>query len=108
MFNYPFEYAFLHTKPRAVARNEKPQRYDGPLGSYAVVPTGQQTRGSSVISMEGGKYMERKPVSIAAKKRDSTIYIVEYTISDNAKESAYEKVKRLILKDTKSYLEKSA
>lgn len=52
--------------------------------------------------------MERKPVSIAAKKRDSTIYIVEYTISDNAKESAYEKVKRLILKDAKSYLEKSA
>ncbi len=55
-----------------------------------------------------GEYMEQKPVSIAAKKRDSTIYIVEYTISDNAKESAYEKVKRLILKDTKSYLEKSA
>ena len=51
--------------------------------------------------------MERKPISIAAKKRDSTIYLVEYTISDNAKESAYEKVKRLILKDTKSYLEKS-
>lgn len=52
--------------------------------------------------------MEQQPVSIAAKKRDSTIYIVEYTMSDNAKESAYEKVKRLILKDTKSYLEKSA
>lgn len=32
--------------------------------------------------------MERKLVSITAKKRDSTIYIVEYTISDNAKESA--------------------
>lgn len=75
---------------------------------YAVVPTEQQAWGSSVISMEGGKYMEWKPVSIAAKKRDSTIYIAEYTISDNAKESAYEKVKRLILKDTKSYLEKSA
>ena len=45
--------------------------------------------------------MERKLVSIAAKKRDSTIYIVEYTISDNAKESAYEKVKRLILKHKK-------
>ena len=52
--------------------------------------------------------MERKSVSIAAKKCDSTIYIAEYTISDNAKESAYEKVKRLILKDTKSYLGKSA
>lgn len=52
--------------------------------------------------------MERKPVSIVAKKRDSTIYIVEYTVSDNARESAYEKVKRLILKDTKSYLGKSA
>ena len=74
----------------------------------ALVSIGQQTRGSSVIGKEGGRHMERKPVSIAAKKRDSTIYIAEYTISDNAKESAYEKVKRLILKDTKSYLEKSA
>lgn len=64
--------------------------------------------GASVIGKEGGRYMERKPVSIVAKKRDSTIYIMEYTVSDNARESAYEKVKRLILKDTKSYLGKSA
>ena len=52
--------------------------------------------------------MEQQPVCIAAKKHDSTIYIAEHTVSDNARESAYEKVKRLILKDTKSYLGKSA
>ena len=52
--------------------------------------------------------MEQHPVRIAAGERNDTIYIVEYATGGSARESAYEKVKRLILEDTKSYLVKSA
>ena len=51
--------------------------------------------------------MEQHPVRITAGERNDTIYIVEYATGSSARESAYEKVKRLILEDTKSYLVKS-
>ena len=52
--------------------------------------------------------MEQHPVRITAGERNDTIYIVEYATGNSARESAYEKVKRLILEDAKSYLVKSA
>lgn len=40
-----------------------------------------------------------KPIRISAGWQDNTIYIVEYATSDSAKETAYEKIKRLIMND---------
>ena len=40
-----------------------------------------------------------KPIRFSAEWQDKTIYIVEYATSDNAKETVYEKVKRLIMND---------
>lgn len=48
---------------------------------------------------------ENKPFVIT-KHIGNTIYIIENVISENAKETAYDKVKRLILNDTKSYQRK--
>ena len=47
--------------------------------------------------------MDTQPVAILEKTIGNTIYIVEYTVSDCAKETAYEKVKKLILNDTESH-----
>lgn len=41
--------------------------------------------------------MDRHAISITAKRHGNTIYIVEHMASDAAKETAFEKVKRLIL-----------
>lgn len=40
-----------------------------------------------------------KPVRISAGWQDNTIYIIEYATSENAKETAYEKIKRLIMNE---------
>ena len=47
--------------------------------------------------------MDTQPVAVFEKTIGDTTYIVEYTVSDCAKETAYEKVKKLILNDTESY-----
>jgi len=44
--------------------------------------------------------MEEKIVAVTRKQIGDTIYIIENVISENAKETAYDKVKRLILNDT--------
>ena len=46
--------------------------------------------------------MEEKTVYTAEKQIGDTIYIVESAFSSNAKETAYDKLKRLILNDTNS------
>ena len=51
--------------------------------------------------------MEEKPVAVTEKKIGDTIYIVESVVSPFAKETAYDKVKRLILNDTE-FLQKKA
>lgn len=43
--------------------------------------------------------MEKQTISITAKQHGDTIYIVEHAISNTAKETAYEKVKRLLLNE---------
>ena len=47
--------------------------------------------------------MDTQPVAIVEKTIGDTTYIVEYAVSDRAKETAYDKVKKLILNDTESY-----
>lgn len=42
--------------------------------------------------------MDKEPVSVIKKTIGDTVYIIENTISESAKETAYDKVKRLILK----------
>ena len=52
--------------------------------------------------------MEERASSVVKKKVDGTLYIIENAVSQSAKETAYEKVKRLILKDTDNYLKKAS
>lgn len=52
--------------------------------------------------------MDTQPVAIVEKTIGDTTYIVEYVVSDSAKETAYDKVKKLILNDTESYLNSKA
>lgn len=47
--------------------------------------------------------MDTQLVAILEKTIGDTTYIVEYAVSDCAKETAYDKVKKLILNDTESY-----
>lgn len=49
-----------------------------------------------------------KTVSISAKQYDNVIYIAENVQSDKARESAYEKVKKLLLNDAKNNSKESA
>ena len=46
--------------------------------------------------------MEEKTISITEKEIGDTLYIVESAVSSTAKETAYDKLKRMILNDTKS------
>lgn len=39
---------------------------------------------------------------------EDTMYIIENTVSDDARETAYEKVRRLILHDTEIYQKKAS
>ena len=49
---------------------------------------------------EGGSMdTENTPVAIMTVNRGDTTYIVEHVISSSARETAYEKVKKLILND---------
>ena len=43
---------------------------------------------------------ENTPVAIMTVNRGDTTYIVEHVISTSARETAYEKVKKLIMNDT--------
>ena len=44
--------------------------------------------------------MDDRPVGVTTVCRGDTTYIVEYATSANARETAYDKVKKLILNDT--------
>lgn len=45
------------------------------------------------------KRKEIKPIRVSSGWQDSTIYIIEYAAGKNAKETAYEKIKRLIMNE---------
>ena len=44
--------------------------------------------------------MDDRPVGVTTVCRGDTTYIIEHAISANARETAYDKVKKLILNDT--------
>jgi len=46
--------------------------------------------------------MDKKPVSVTEKTIGDTLYIVESVVSETAKETAYDKLKRLILGEVES------
>lgn len=46
--------------------------------------------------------MDEKIVRVTEKAIGDTLYIIESAISSTAKETAYEKLKRMMLNDTKS------
>ena len=46
--------------------------------------------------------MEEKTISVTKKVIGDTLYIVESEVSSAAKETAYDKLKRMILNDIKS------
>ncbi len=51
--------------------------------------------------------MQKSTPVVITKTIGDKLYIIENTISENAKETAYEKVKRLILNDTDIYQKKA-
>ena len=79
---YPFEFAFLHTKPHAVVRFGKACRFQSP-------PPGRKEA-----------HLENKHVSVTEKVIGDTLYIIESAVSSTAKETAYDKLKRMILNGT--------
>ena len=46
--------------------------------------------------------MDEKTISINEKQIGDTLFIIESAVSSTAKETAYDKLKRMILNDTKS------
>ncbi|WP_082736161.1 transposon-encoded TnpW family protein [Syntrophomonas wolfei] len=46
--------------------------------------------------------MDEKTISITEKAIGDTLYIIESAVSSAAKETAYDKLKRMILSDVKS------
>jgi hypothetical protein len=56
--------------------------------------------GNSPEVLWKGAFMEEKIVAVTKKQIGDTVYIIESAISASAKETAYDKVKRLILNDT--------
>jgi hypothetical protein len=51
---------------------------------------------------KGGIPMDEKTVNITEKVIGDTLYIIESALSSTAKETAYDKLKRMILNDTES------
>lgn len=43
--------------------------------------------------------MDKKPVRVTEKVIGDTLYIIESTVSETAKETAYDKLKRMILNE---------
>ena len=52
--------------------------------------------------LKGGILMDEKTISITEKVIGGTLYIVESVVSSAAKETAYDKLKRMMLNDIKS------
>jgi hypothetical protein len=50
--------------------------------------------------------MAEKTICVTEKVIGDTLYIIESTVSDTAKETAYDKLKRMILNEQKAKLNK--
>lgn len=68
-------------------------------------PTGLKTIKGVTIRYaisKGGITMDEKTISITEKVIGDTLYIIESAVNSTAKETAYDKLKRMILNDIKS------
>lgn len=52
--------------------------------------------------------MAENKAAVVEKVIGDTMYIIENTVSDDARETAYEKIRRLILHDTEIYQKKAS
>ena len=81
----PKTYAFFHTEPRAAAPKKSTRGYDPPLGQ----------KGDSMATTT--TIPESQTVSIRTKQIGDTLLVIESAVSTDARETAYSKIKRLIL-----------
>jgi len=97
-FNTPFESAFFYALPHARCPVEKAQRSDHPL------PVNKHFKGVTIryVISKGGIPMDEMTIGITEKVIGDTLYIIESAVSSAAKESAYDKLKRMIMNATKS------
>lgn len=51
---------------------------------------------------KGGIPVDEKTISVTKKQIGDTLYIIESAVSSTAKETAYDKLKRMMLNDTKT------
>ena len=63
--------------------------------------------GIALVERQVTKMVENK-AAVVEKVIGDTMYIIENTVSDDARETAYEKVRRLILHDTEIYQKKAS
>ena len=81
----PKTYAFFHTNPRAAALMKSTRRYDLPLGR----------KGDTMITT--AKVPDSQTVCVRIKQIGDTLLVIESAVSTDARETAYNKIKRLIL-----------
>ena len=107
--NTPFEFAFLCVTPphrssgdRHVGILPPPPGATIEYHRIRVSESNQKyVRRSQLCELlvERSHTMEEKPVSVTEKRIGDTIYIVESAVSIAAKETVYDKVRKLILND---------
>ena len=81
----PKTYAFFHTEPRAAAPKKRTRGFDLPLGKKGDTMTTTATIPDSQI------------VSVRTKQIGDTLLVIESAVGTDAKETAYNKIRRLIL-----------
>ena len=73
------------------------QRFDLPLGQRRLLRRLEEHMNYTNTTSAAEDFKDCS--TIRAAEKSGTIYLVEYSTSDNAKETAYEKIKRLLLSD---------
>ena len=110
--NTPFEFAFLCVAPphrssgeRHVGISPPPPGAKTEYHRIRVSESNQKyVRRSQLCELlvERSRTMEEKTIAVTEKRIGDTIYIVESAVSSAAKESVYDKVRKLILNDSNS------
>lgn len=85
MAYYPFEFAFLCVRPHARCTFVFVREY--------IVPSPARKENAM---------KKKRQTEVLSKCRCDTIYIVEYATSENARETALDKVKKLVLNEAES------
>ena len=96
-FNTPFESAFFMRYPTPLSEMKRYRDQTPPTSLKTI-------KGVTIryVISKGGNPVGEKTISITEKEIGDTLYIVESAVSSAAKETAYEKLKRMMLNDIKS------